>query len=75
MSALPGHDLLVRDGIRTDATCSSFRVQLQEILPYMNEFKWDRRQVELRWHDAGLRQHRFEVPAQRAAVLLLDAEL
>ncbi|WP_432377568.1 hypothetical protein [Duganella sp. P38] len=41
----------------------------------MRQLVRDRRHVELRRHDARLRQHRFEVPTQRAAVLLLGTQL
>jgi hypothetical protein len=46
-----------------------------EVVPHMVQLVWNRWHVKFRWRDTGLFQHRFQVPAQRAAVFLHGVEL
>lgn len=75
VAPLPGHNLLVGDGIGCHGAAGALGAHLAEVLPHVHQLVRDRWGVELWWRDARLFQHLLQVPAQGLAVLLLGGQL
>ena len=75
VAPLPGHHLLVGDGIGCHGAAGALGAHLAEVIPDVHQLVRDGWHVQLGWRDAGLFEHALEMPAQRLAVFLLGRKL